>query len=258
MKKIIILLLTFSLLLTTSCVPGETPTTGTTETTESNTTESNTTDTTNTTPTPLNQFHIKNIEDYYEVLESADVDFLSKGYSQQFIHHDDFNGCGQLTNFSFVEYETRLNYSYTFNNGLVKISIWQYKVYQEYLSSSFFKSKFYCLEKNLIDISSDNLLSCFNLPAESEELIPAMTPAPDYTEDKFYYLRPDIEYRYDYKTGKLIEIYAAFGGTLKISIEIRSDSDYSDNHLIVALANKQTAIATFETLIKQSLPPATE
>jgi hypothetical protein len=99
-KRIILLILVLSLLFSMSCNQGET------QTTESNTTESNTTDTTNTTLTPLNKFHIKNIEDYYEALESADVDFLSKGYSQQFIHHDDFNGCGQLTDFSFREENT--------------------------------------------------------------------------------------------------------------------------------------------------------
>jgi hypothetical protein len=57
----------------------------------------------------------------------------------------------------------------------------------------------------------------------------------------------------------LVGILADFGTfVICIQLNISSSCNYQNNALIAALANKQTALATFEAIINQSLSPATE
>ena len=262
--RLLLLLLTFSLLFTASCNQGDTPTTDTSETTP-------TTDTTKLEeppyqeppkPSPRLTIKASNLLEYNEKISNSESELINGegGYQHQFIHLDTLDKEYNLGHtalsfkkFTLEEYETYTCYSYRLydNNNLdasVTINVTQYKEYNESLDQPFSTGG------NVeVDIASNDLLSFPCEVKEGGEMIPILSmDIPGF----YYLLQPNILYNYVgsryYERAFLSDICARFDGTIQINIDIKwgDDYGYEEQKLISALTNKETAIETLNDLIK--------
>ena len=263
--RLLLLLLTLSLLFTASCNQGNPPDT------------SETTPTTDTTkleeppyqeppkPSPRLTIEASNLLEYNEKISNSESELINGegGYQHQFIHLDTLRkkyslqlAYGSNIKFTLEEYETytiyyyRLDDPYISKTPSVSIYVKQYKEYNESLDQPFTGER--GIDKK-IDIASNDLLSFPVKITETAEMIPLTSLA---TQHFYYLLQPNIRYYYKgsyyHEKAFLSDICARFDGTIEISIRISSDDDYKYNKqkLISALANKETAIATLNELIK--------
>lgn len=192
-KRILLLLLTLSLLLTTSCVPGETPTT------ETPTSESTTTDTTELPPQKVIQLYCDEIEKYenwvYEMRENGQL-------TDAFLSTEMINDLGGFVSCWFENYSTII---YTFENHQTELRITdQFSSLQELVD-------FYC--------SFGKHATVIRSPKDIEDIDLSIPPSNRdiyYTLDycnSFVHVNDDEAYIMWYQDGLSFMIYRYHGDT---------------------------------------------
>ena len=234
--RLLLLLLTLSLIFTASCNQGDTPTTDTSGTTDP--------------PynTPSNVIHAETLAEYLTKVSASNLELLNNkgGYPHRFISYEALKDCGELVSFTFTDHGNYSNYQYSFQSeaGTLSVQINQYKEHTSFLYRAL--NLGYTLDLTSVDkifYNKEDLVKNHN---ENIYKDPEYIPYYGINTQNYY---PYSNMRCVYRGGVLDQITVIFYSSMTITVSFRNIVDPEKNAFTSALIHKKTLLPTLEELV---------